>query len=67
METSTPTISDLSQLEEMAENIRTTMILLNLKLLRIDFEENPILIQAAQHIGSILKNFFQNYSLSLLL
>ena len=51
METNTPTLSDLTQLEDMAENIRTTMILLNLKLLRIDFEENPALIEAAQHIG----------------
>ncbi len=53
METNTPTLTDLAQLEDMAESIRTTMILLNLKLLRIDFEENPTLIEAAQHIGII--------------
>ena len=51
METNTPNISDFAQLEQFAENIRTTMIFLNLKLLRIDYEKYPELILAAQHIG----------------
>ena len=58
----TPTLSDLTQLSVFAESVRTTMILLNLKLLQIDYEKYPEVIMAAQNIGSpIIKLYLKFY------
>lgn len=51
-EVNTPTVSDLTQLAVFAENVRTTMLFLNLQLLQIDYENHPELIIAAQNIGN---------------
>lgn len=47
----TPEVADLAQFEIISENNRTNLILLMLKLLRIDFTNNDKLITAAEYAG----------------
>ena len=42
-------------MEKLAEGIRTNLILINLKLLRIEYEDNESLLKAAEYAGSFFK------------
>lgn len=44
-------IPDMVELAQIAESVRTTMILINLRLLRIDLKKHPVLFECAALVG----------------
>ena len=47
-------VSTYMEMEDRAEKLRTTMILIHMKILRMDFENHPELIQVAEYAGRCL-------------
>ena len=54
MELEQPEFQNYIALEERAEMYRTSLILLNLKMLRMDFKQHPVLFEAAEYAGRCL-------------
>lgn len=51
MELDSTGLDDILQMEQLAENVRTLMILINLRLLQVDFRQDVELIQCAEYLG----------------
>lgn len=54
MELELPEFPDYVSMEERSEMYRTSLILLNLRMLQMDFKKHPVLFKAAEYAGRCL-------------